>query len=301
MKSVRFNHLNYYSLNLSLIGDTFLNTKYNNTSGQMEFDIEKRDNPNVKSYSNDELSLAYDFAKKVHGEFGDMVKALILFGSSARKKTTKQSDIDLLIVFDDVTITLTQEIVSTYRIIVEKIIAQTSTRLHVTTIKLSTFWEYIRAGDPIGMNILRDGTALLDTGFFDPLHALLVRGRIRPSPESVWTYFARAPRTIHNSRWHVMQAVIDLYWAVVDAAHAALMKIGEVPPSPENVADILDEKLVKTKHLEKKYSDIMRKFYNLQKQILYRQIRDIPGKSYDGYLKEAQAFVTRIDEFINKK
>jgi predicted nucleotidyltransferase/uncharacterized protein (UPF0332 family) len=267
----------------------------------MEFKIEKRANPNIKSYTKDELSLAYEFAKKAHAEFGDMIKALVLFGSAARRKSAKQGDIDILIVFDDVTINLTEEIVTTYRIIVEKIIAQTSTRLHVTTIKLTTFWEYIRAGDPIGMNILRDGTALLDTGFFDPLHSLLVRGRIRPSPESVWSYFARAPRTIHNSKWHVMQAVIDLYWAVVDSAHAALMKIGEVPPSPEHVADVLDEKLVKQKHIEAKYSEIMRTFYTLQKQVLYRQVREIQGKDYDRYLKEAQAFVTRMDEFINKK
>ena len=151
------------------------------------------------------------------------------------------------------------------------------------------------------MNILRDGVALLDTGFFDPLRALLARGRIRPTPEAVWTYFARAPRTLHNSKWHVMQAVMDLYWAVVDAAHAALMKQGEIPPSPEQVADVLDEKLIKPKHIEKKYSDIMRKFYTLQKQIMYRQVREIQGKDYDVHLKDAQAFITRMDEFINKK
>ena len=79
------------------------------------------------------------------------------------------------------------------------------------------------------------------------------------------------------------------------------MKVGEVPPSPEQVADVLDEKLVKQKRIEKRYSDTMRKFYNLQKQVLYRQIREIPGKDYDSYLKEAQAFVTRMDKFINKK
>ena len=267
----------------------------------MEFNIEKRSNPNIRSYSNDELSLAYDFARKVHKEFGDMIKALVLFGSAARHKATKQGDIDILIVFDDVTINLTPEIVSTYRIIVEKVIAETSTRLHVTTVKLTTFWEYVRSGDPICMNILRDGVALLDTGFFDPLHALLVRGRIRPSPEAVWSYFARAPRTIHNSKWHVLQAVIDLYWAVIDAAHAALMKVGEVPPSPEQVADILEAKLVKPKLLDKRHCDTLRRFYTLQKQILYRQVREIPGSQYDAYLKDAQSFISGIDEFINKK
>ena len=98
-----------------------------------------------------------------------------------------------------------------------------------------------------------------------------------------------------------MQAVLDLYWAVIDSAHAALMKIGEVPPSPEQMADILHEKLVKTGHLEQKYSAIMQKFYTLQKQILYRQVRVISGKEYDSLLKDAETFVARMDKFINKK
>ncbi len=266
----------------------------------MEFNIQKRNNPNVESYSNDELKIAYEFAKKVHKEFGDMVKALVLFGSAAKKKATKKSDIDILIIFDDVSIVLTQEIVETYRILVQKIIADTSTRLHVTSIKMTSFWEYVRVGDPVGMNILRDGVALLDTGFFDPLHALLVRGRIRPSPEAVWTYYARAPRTFHNSKWHVMQAVIDLYWATVDAAHAALMKLGEVPPSPEFVSEMLEEKLVKPGHIQKKHAVTMKKLYALQKQILYRQVREIPGREYDAHVKDVQAFLTAIDKFINK-
>jgi predicted nucleotidyltransferase/uncharacterized protein (UPF0332 family) len=267
----------------------------------MEFNIKKRQNPNVQSYAQDELSLAYEFGKKVHKEFGDMVKALILFGSTAKHKATKKGDIDILIVVDDVTTVFGPEIVEAYRIIIQKLIADTSTRLHVTSIKMTSFWEYIRTGDPVGMNILRDGVALLDTGFFDPLRALLARGRIRPSEEAIWTYFARAPRTLQNSRWHVMQAVIDLYWAVIDATHAALMRLGEVPPSPEHAADMLEEKLVRTKHLEKKYADIMRKFYTLQKQILYRQVKEISGKQYDIYLAQAQDFVDRMNKFIEKK
>ena len=214
----------------------------------MEFDIEKRENPNVNEYSNEEIKIAYSFAKKIHEEFGESVKALVLFGSSAKKKNvTKQSDIDILIVFDDVSMLLTKEIVTAYRVIIEKSVIRTSTRLHVTSIKLTTFWEYIRIGDPIGMNILRDGIALLDTGFFDPLRALLARGRIRPTPESVWTYFSRAPRSLFNSKWHVLQAVLDLYWAVIDASHAALMKQGVVPPSPNHVADVLEKELVEKK------------------------------------------------------
>ncbi len=266
----------------------------------MEFRVQTIDNPNLEKYSKDDLGLAYEFSKRIYDEFGNFLKAIILFGSVARNKQ-KTGDIDLLVIIDDVTTELSPEIVQTYRIIVEKTVAGTSTKLHVTSLKLSTFWEYVRSGDPVGINILREGVALLDTGFFDPLHALLVRGRIRPSPESVWTYFTRAPKTIHNSRWHILQAALDLYWAVIDSAHAALMKLGETPPSPDHVADLLEQRLVRTGLLEGRYADIMRMFYLLQKQILYRDVKELSGAQYDKLLKDAQDFVAQMERFILKK
>ncbi|MBI2574588.1 nucleotidyltransferase domain-containing protein [Candidatus Woesearchaeota archaeon] len=266
----------------------------------MEFRVQTIDNPNLGNYSKDDLGLAYDFSKRIYDEFGNFLKAIILFGSVARNRQ-KTGDIDLLVIIDDVTTELSPEIVQAYRIIIEKTVAGTSTKLHVTSLKLSTFWEYIRSGDPIGINILREGVALLDTGFFDPLHALLIRGRIRPSPESIWTYFARAPKTIHNSRWHVLQAALDLYWAVIDSAHAALMKLGETPPSPDHVADLLEQRLVRQGLLDKRYADIMRSFYVLQKQILYREVRELSGVQYDKLLKDAQDFVAQMERFILKK
>ena len=87
----------------------------------------------------------------MHKEFGDFLKAIVLFGSTAKRTPGRHGDVDILVVVDDVTITPTQELVEAYRIIVEKLVTDVSTRLHVTTVKLSTFWEYIRAGDPIGM------------------------------------------------------------------------------------------------------------------------------------------------------
>lgn len=204
-------------------------------------------------------------------------------------------------VIDDVTIMPTQELVEAYRIIVERLVTEITTRLHITTIKLTTFWEYVRAGDPVGMNILRDGVALLDTGFFDPLRALLARGRIRPSEEAVWTYFARAPRTLHNAKWHVLQAAIDMYWAVIDAAHAALMMLGETPPSPDHVAALLEEKFIKPNHLPKKYANTVSRFYILQKKILHREIREIKGEHLDVLFREAQEFIETIDGLINKR
>ena len=165
---------------------------------------------------------------------------------------------------------------------------------------LSSFWEYAKAGDPVVVNILRDGFALYDSGFYNPLQVLLKRGRIRPSEESVWRYFGRAPRTILNSRWHLLQATLDLYWAVIDSAHAALMRKNEIPPTPEHVAHMLDKIFVKKKLLEKKYVETMHKFYKLSKMITHREIKEIRGDQYDLYLKEANDFVQRMRILIEK-
>ncbi|MFO8241301.1 MAG: hypothetical protein R6T90_09945, partial [Dissulfuribacterales bacterium] len=62
--------------------------------------------------------------------------------------------------------------VEAYRVIVEKIISKTSERLHITTLKFTNFWEYIRGGDPVGLNMLRGGIPLIDSGFFEPMQQL---------------------------------------------------------------------------------------------------------------------------------
>lgn len=265
----------------------------------MKFDIPRRQNPNMEHYPKDDMDMVYKFAKELKMELGDFIKAIVIFGSTARgTKTRKEADIDVLVVIDDLSIVLSQEVVEAYRIIVKKSIVKVSTRLHVISLRFTSFWEYIRNGDPIGINILRDGVAIIDTGFFDPLQALLKRGRIRPTQESIWTYFVRAPNTLHNSKWHLLQATLDLYWAVIDAAHAALMKIGEIPPTPSHVADLLHEKMVKKKLLEQHYVTTMNNFYKLMKMITYREIKEIKGQEFDKYFKEAEDFVQRIKRFI---
>lgn len=268
----------------------------------MEFKIEKKDNPHVSLYSKDELELAYKFSKKVYKELGTFLKAVVLFGSAARKRNLDKpvDDIDILLVIDDVSMKISAEMTEAYRIIVEKLIAETSSRLHITTLKFTHFWDYIRNGDPVGINILRDGVAIIDTGFFDPLQALLYNGRIRPTYESIWTYYTRAPKTLYNSRWHLLQATLDLYWAVVDSAHAALMKIGQIPPSPMHVADLMEQKMVPDKIVHKKYPETMRKFYTLSKKIIHRELNDINGKDYEAYYAEAKDFVEVMKKVIEK-
>ncbi len=274
----------------------------------MQFKVRQRRHPNVPRYPTDDYHLAEKFSELLKKELGDFVKAIVLFGSAAREsmhhvsdKRLHEHDIDILVIVNDLTMVMSPEVVEAYRVITESTAAKVSRRLHITTMKLTSFWEYMRNGDPIAINMLRDGVPLQDVGIFEPLQMLLFQGRIRPTKESVWNYYARAPATMANANWHVLQATIDLYWAVVDSAHAALMKMGEVPPSPEHVADLIYSRLVKPGHVAKRYADTMKFFYELSKKITHREIRDIPGKDFDRYHALAKEFIDAMRRIIEGK
>jgi uncharacterized protein (UPF0332 family)/predicted nucleotidyltransferase len=266
----------------------------------MKFDIKKKESPAKGKYKKEDIDIAYDFAKKAYKEFGSFLKAIVLFGSVARRDK-KAGDIDILMIVDDVSVQLSEEMVEAYRVIVEKIISKTSERLHITTLKFTNFWEYVRGGDPVGLNMLRGGMPLIDSGFFEPMQQLLLQGRIRPSNEAVMVYMNRAKKVTHNSRWHLMQATLDLYWAVIDAAHSAIMYSGELAPAPADVARTLDKLFVQKGLLEKKYVKRMEMFYDLSKKIVHGTIKRVDGKSYDSYSKKAYEFVERMRQLIEKK
>lgn len=265
----------------------------------MDFKIPKREHWNIKKYSGDEYNLAKKFSEELVKEMRGMICSIALFGSSARgEKTTHEKDIDVLVVINDVSVVLTPEVSETYRIITEKVSSKISRRFHITTLMLSNFWDYLRVGDPIGINMLRDGVPLFDTGIFEPAQQLLFQGRIRPTKESVWVYWARAPNTVQNAQWHVLQSIVDLYWAAIDASHAALMRIGEIPPTPSHVPDMLEEKFVKSGLLNKKYSETMRNLYKVAKMIAHRDINEVKGEAYDRYLKDTKDFIEQMRKII---
>ena len=267
----------------------------------MEFKIISKGNRNLHKYPTEDMKIAQRFSNQVKKELGDFLIGAIVFGSSVRKETTYKSDIDILLITDDTTMVITEPLIEAYRIIVNNLITKISLKLHVTSMTFTSFWEHVKNGDPIVVNILRDGFAILDTGFFNPLQELLKQGRVRPSEEGIWRYYGRAPKTLLNSKWHVLQATLDLYWAVIDAAHAALMRDNQIPPTPKHVADMLEKVYVKRKLLEKKYVEIMHRFYKLSKMITHREIKEIKGHEYEKYYKEAEDFVKRMKHIVQKK
>lgn len=243
-------------------------------------------------------NLTQTLSNDLKKELGELLKAVVLFGSAARGGKKEGSDIDVLLILNDLTIVLSKEVVTGLRVIIETAAAKVSNQFHITTMHLSEFWDYSRQGDPIIVNILRDGIAVYDDGFFLPMQTLLEEGKIRPTKEAVWAYYLRAPKTIKSAQTHLLSAIVDCYWAVIDSAHAALMHIDVIPGAPHLVADLLEEKFVATGHLPKTYVRTLRKFYKLAKEVGHHQLTKITGREIDDLIIEANDFVKRMKHLI---
>ena len=251
-----------------------------------------------------EKDIAMDFAGKVQQKFDRLVKASVLFGSQtdAKGDAAEGSDIDIVLIVDDVATNWDLELVSWYREELAKLVAKDKhgSDLHINTVRLSTWWEDLLYGDPVVINILRYGEALIDYGgFFNPLKALLLKGKIRSTPEAVYAALRRAPDHIVRSRVAEMSAVEGVYWAIIDSAQAALMTAGKIPPSPEHIPEMLKEVFVDAGMLKINYIKSLREITLLHKAIVHGQVSNIKGQQIDDMQELAEKFMLEMTRIID--
>ena len=68
----------------------------------MKSKIQKRDVPLLAKYPQEDYDTARTFASKIYKEFGSFIRAVVIFGGQSGVKTEGKSDIDVLIVIDNV-------------------------------------------------------------------------------------------------------------------------------------------------------------------------------------------------------
>jgi len=250
-----------------------------------------------------EKEIALDFAVKVHEKFDKIVKASILFGSQTKGTSTASSDIDIILIIDDAAINWDLELIAWYREELTKLIASSghAKRLHINSIKLTSWWQDLLYGEPVVINILRYGEALIDYGgFFEPLKALLLEGKMRSTPEAIYASLQRAPGHLARSKASEMSAIEGVYWTMIDSAQAALMTAGKIPPSPEHVPDLLKETFVDTGLLSISYVKALIDLLGLHKSITHGTLREIRGVEIDKWQDVGERFLREMTRIIDK-
>ena len=256
----------------------------------------------VKKEFLSEKEIAMDFAQKAYIKFDKMIKASVLFGSQAKNTANSGSDIDVILIIDDAAINWDLELISWYREELGKIISSQnySKELHINTIKLTTWWQDLMHGDPVVLNILRYGEALIDSGgFFNPLKALLLQGRIKSTPEAVYAALQRAPAHLARSKAAEAGAIEGVYWAMIDSAQAALITAGKLPPSPEHIPEMLKETFVDSGMLKINSVRAIRDLYALHKSISHGEVSDIKGVELDQWQDTAEKFLLEMTKIID--
>ncbi len=263
--------------------------------------------PSRKNYPSlqlkQESEIAMDFASKAYQVFNKIIKSIILFGSSVKQDAVAGSDIDIILVIDDVSIIWDEELTAWYREELEKLLKQNpyQKELHINSVKLSTWWEDLMRGDPVILNILRYGEAIIDfAGFFEPLKFLLLNGKIKATPEAIYNCLQRAPTHFLRSRVAELNAIEGLYWAMVDSSHAALISSGIAPASPEHIPVDLREVFVNNGRLKLKYVLWYRDLLMLHKKIAHGEMTELKGVEIDMWQARTQEFMSIMADLVNQ-
>ena len=206
-----------------------------------------------------------------------------------------------MILIDDVSINWDQELIAWYREELDKLLRKNpyEKALHINTIKLSTWWEDLLKGDPVIINILRNGESIIDSaGFFQPLKYLLIKGKIKSTPESIYNCLQRAPMHIARSKLAELNTIEGLFWSMVDSSHAALIAANVLPPSPEHIPLDLKETFVNPGKLKLKYVVWYRDLLFLHKKIAHGEIKDLKGVEIDSWQDKAEEFLEVMAKLV---
>lgn len=265
----------------------------------MDFKQDKQEVKNEQNYHIENLRIVRAFSKELIVEMKDLIKSIVLFGSNTKNTQNKDSDIDLMIVLDNVSVFVTPELREAYKIILDKLIRENSSKLHVMTVNFSDCFDMARKGDPVLINVLRYGISIFDNNLIEPLQYLLEIGKIRPTKEAVYNYMSRANTLLDETKNHLNLAVLDLYYAVVDIVHSAIITQKKVPPSPKDMPKIFEE--IFSKKCYKKYSDYIRELYDVAKKIEHNADNKITGVYYDDLKSKTSKLVSFLNKFNHEQ
>lgn len=262
--------------------------------------VDKKMQQKQEAFRKKQLALANRFKEEVLRVYKDMVKAIVIFGSFTRQDFHEKSDIDMLVIIDDVVARLTPEMKDEMDDRLYDIAKKISENMTVQPAwMLSEFWDMARIGHPLLFTIVRDGWALYDTGFFIPIRKLLELGKIPTTLEAVEKFMETAPQKINRVETAKLYMVAeDLYYSMLNSSQAVLMYMGLNPPSPKHTPLDIKEHLVDQGLLEDNYLRDLEGVIDFRKQVEHKEIKDITGQQLDEFIQKAKQYVSRMEQLL---
>ena len=272
-------------------------TKTDKTKGKKE--ISKEESQKIR------LETAQTFAKEIQKEFKNSLKAVIVYGSTAKGKHRETSDIDTFVIIDDTKLEkdIPQEVKEKISADLRRIGAKIDKNITIQAFMfLTEFWESIRSVEPLIMEILRFGIPVYDVGIYMPAKRMLQRGMLPTTNEAVAKRIHIAPQHLKMAEFRMKSGAHFMEQAMAAAGQAPLMLIGKVPPGKEDVPKELIFHFVDKKLLDAKYGEMAQKIHDFAKEIEHAEKKEIEnlGKRTDEYLKMTDEFIKEMQELLKR-
>ncbi len=251
------------------------------------------------------LEITQKFAKEVQAEFKKSLKAVIVYGSTAKGKHRKTSDIDTFVIIDDTKLEqdIPPEVKERISGDLRRIAAKVDKNITIQAFMfLTEFWESIRSVEPLIMEILRYGIPVYDIGIYMPAKRMLQRGMLPTTQEAVAKRIHIAPQHLKMAEYRVKSGAHFMEQAMAAAGQAPLMLIGKVPPGKEDVPKELKFHFADKKLLDEKYIEMAQKIHDFAKEIEHAENKKMEniGKKMDDHLKMTDEFIKEMQELLKR-
>jgi predicted nucleotidyltransferase/uncharacterized protein (UPF0332 family) len=259
---------------------------------------EKKKMPDTKEKRLDEVK---EFSKQILEKYGKHVKCIVMMGSVAREEFKPTSDIDVFVVIDDTTQSITPEQHDKIDDDMEKIAEKISKNISVQpSYTLTEFWDYARVCHPIIYNFIKEGVAVFDTGFFAPIKRLLEMGRIPSTREAIESYMEGAPKKLMRAKTvKLLMLAEDCYYAMLNTTQAVLMFMGLAPPVPNKAYDDVKKFLVEPGIIEPEYAEWLKEIIEVRKKIEHKEMMDVTGQFVDEWIGKAEKYIDKMFGLLN--
>ena len=243
------------------------------------------------------IEIVKRYTSIIREKFGKYISAVVVFGSFARGDFRSASDIDVLVIVDDTSGRgMPPQIKEDLHKKLQGIGVSIDKKLHIQLHTVTEFWDYIRHGDAIFFNFVREGVPVYDSGFFRPIKKLLLSGSIRPTREAVWKQMDGAGSYIKRVDKYMEWSAERLFRAASWSANGALMALDIPPARPKEIGEAMERHLVKPGILEKHYVDTYNEIFALHKNIEHGDVTEVTPAKIEEYLQKTKEFCKKMSE-----
>lgn len=239
-------------------------------------------------------------------KFEKYVVSYVIYGSFvSQAKMSPTAEIDVGIIINDTDVKRMSRVELRERLrgiiyqhVTEALaLAGVKNTLHVQTWLLTEFWEAVKDAHPVMFTFIRDGVPIYDRGTFMPWKSLLKMGKLRPSPESIDLFMKTSEQTKEMAGRRLVDAMIDIYYSVLNPSQALIMLYGAPPPTHKETPRLMDEIFVqKEKMLKKSETAILDKIVKLFKKYEDDPKYKITGQEIDSLSTDTDQYLERLKQ-----